>query len=103
MRQLGIKENIDKQIRERTIQFITRRFYQVGISFNAAKLKSFDHMVKAIAQYDPDLRLPSYHELKAPLLEKKLQETMKDVEEYQKIQQEKGYTLMSNGWSDHRE
>lgn len=49
MRQLRIKENFNKKIRDKIIQCITNWFYQASMPFNAVKLESFDHMIEAFA------------------------------------------------------
>nr|CAD1830235.1 unnamed protein product [Ananas comosus var. bracteatus] len=43
-----INEKLKEKERERTIQYIARWFYEVGIPFNAASLESFSLMLDAI-------------------------------------------------------
>lgn len=40
------------------------------ISFNFAKLDLFNCAIEAIGQYDPNLKSPSYHELRVLLLKR---------------------------------
>ncbi|KAH7658191.1 Ribonuclease H-like protein [Dioscorea alata] len=46
------------------------------IPFNVAKLDSFKWAIEAIGQYGPNLKPPSYHELRVTLLQKKMDYTI---------------------------
>ncbi|KAG5016850.1 hypothetical protein JHK82_022495 [Glycine max] len=50
-------------------------WYQAGLSFNLIKLKSFENMVAVIGQYGPRLPIPSYHDIRVPLLQKEVEYT----------------------------
>ena len=80
----------DKKKRETVCQYIGRFFYQEEISFNCANLDSFKWMVEVIGQYDPNMKPPSYHELRVPILHK-------EVEYKKKIKNWK--IIMLHGWS----
>ena len=72
MKQSSINDAFEKKKflkkEESVCQYIGRFFYQAGISFNCANLDSFKWMVKAIRQYGPNMKPPSYHELRVPIL-----------------------------------
>ena len=53
-------------------QYIALFFCPVGIPFNVAKLDAFKQAIEAIGQYDPNLKPPSYHDLRDSLLKKEL-------------------------------
>ena len=63
----------DKKKRETVCQYIGRFFYQEEISFNCANLDSFKWMVEVIGQYDPNMKPPSYHELRVLILHKEVE------------------------------
>ncbi|KAH1159190.1 hypothetical protein GYH30_031087 [Glycine max] len=69
LRQMNI-ESMDKNEVLKMHQHIARFWYQAGLSFNLIKLKSFENMIAAIGQYGPHLPIPSYHDIRAPLLKK---------------------------------
>ena len=75
MRQSTIREACDKEARDRVNQYIARWFYQAGFSFNAVKLKSFQHMIEAIGAYGLGLRGSTYHEIRVSLLKKDVTHT----------------------------
>ncbi|GKU88834.1 hypothetical protein SLEP1_g3051 [Rubroshorea leprosula] len=102
MRQMSIKDS-DPEARARTVQYIARFFYQAGIPFNVARLDSFKYMVEAIGRYGPNLKPPSYHELRVPLLKKELQLTNDMLEDHKKKWAKYGCSIMSDGWTDRRQ
>ena len=71
LRQTSIKDTCDKKARARTIHYIACFLYQ-SIVFNVAHLKSFKKMIEIIERYDPHLKPPSYHKLRAHYLKKEL-------------------------------
>ncbi|GKV27719.1 hypothetical protein SLEP1_g36855 [Rubroshorea leprosula] len=101
-RQLNMKE-YDKEMRPLTIQYIARFFYENGIAFNVARSTSFKKMVEAIGQYGPNLRPPSYHELRVSCLNKELEHTKKLLEYHKSQWTRYGVTLMSDGWTDRKQ
>ncbi|KAH1077183.1 hypothetical protein GLYMA_19G102600v4 [Glycine max] len=86
LRQMNIRESMDKNEVLKVHQHIARFWYQAGLSFNLIKLKSFENMVAAIGQYGPHLPIPSYHDIRVPLLKK-----------------EYGCTIMSDAWTDRKQ
>ncbi|KAL5148359.1 hypothetical protein HKD37_13G035408 [Glycine soja] len=75
LRQMNIRESMDKNEVLKVQQYIARFWYQAGLSFNLIKLKSFENMVAAIGQYGPHLPISSYHDIRVPLLKKEVEYT----------------------------
>ncbi|KAH1214893.1 hypothetical protein GmHk_13G036158 [Glycine max] len=75
LRQMNIRESMDKNEVLKVQQYIARFWYQAGFSFNLIKLKSFENMVAAIGQYGPHLPISSYHDIRVPLLKKEVEYT----------------------------
>ncbi|XP_042521154.1 uncharacterized protein LOC122094419 [Macadamia integrifolia] len=64
--QSSLRSNAD---RKKTNAYVAKWFYEAGIPFNTVKLRSFEEMVEAIAQFGSGYKPPSYHELRVPLLQ----------------------------------
>ncbi|XLT37662.1 hypothetical protein HN873_068954, partial [Arachis hypogaea] len=103
LRQQNIKEACNKEAVCRVHRYIARWFYQAGIPLNPVRLKSFQEMLWAIGSFGPNLPAPTYHALRVPLLNEKLEYT-KDLLKGHKEQREKyGYSIMSDAWTDKRQ
>ncbi|KAA8538951.1 hypothetical protein F0562_025643 [Nyssa sinensis] len=72
LKQTNLDDAYDKHKREMACQYIGRFFYQALITFNCAWLDSFKWMVEAIGQYGPNMKPPSYHEWRVPILKKEI-------------------------------
>ena len=98
--QTSVNDACDEEVRARIIQYIARFFYRNGIPFNVVKSESFKLMVEAIGKYGPHLKVPSYHEMSGPLLEKELKETKEmlkgHIEEWVKF----GCSILVDVWMD---
>ncbi|XP_042387690.1 uncharacterized protein LOC121979763 [Zingiber officinale] len=103
LRQTSINDACDKELRDRTVQKIARFMYQAAISFNAAHLDSFKEMIEAIGQYGPNLKPPSYHELRVPLLQKEIVYTNELLKENKDECEKYGCSIMSDGWTDRKQ
>ncbi|XP_018459834.1 uncharacterized protein LOC108830745 [Raphanus sativus] len=90
----------DKALREDVCLGITRWFLDAGLAFNAVNYPSFDKMLQLIAQYGLGLKPPSMYELRVPLLNKEVENTLDQNEENKKGWASKGSSLMSDGWRD---
>ena len=55
-------------------------------------------MIEAIGTYDPHLKPPSYHELRVPLLKKKLEYTKGLLRGHEEERIKYGCSVMSDGW-----
>ncbi|XP_050908071.1 uncharacterized protein LOC127121659 [Lathyrus oleraceus] len=98
----SLNDACDKEARARTVQYIARFVYTCGIAFNVANAKAFKLMLEAVGSYGPHLKLPSFHELRVPLLQKELEYT-KDLLKNHKVQKNKyGCSIMSDGWTDRK-
>jgi hypothetical protein len=103
MKQTNIGDACDKELRARTIQYIARFFYQAGIAFNVARMESFKNMVEAIGRYGPNLKPPSYYELRVPLLKKEVEYTNELLKGHKESWVKYGCSIMSDGWTDKRQ
>ncbi|XP_042472577.1 uncharacterized protein LOC122055277 [Zingiber officinale] len=103
LRQTRKNDACDKELRDRTVQKIAHFMYQAAISFNAAHLDSFKEMIEAIGQYRPNLKPPSYHELRVPLLQKEIIYTNELLKENRDECEKYGCSIMSDGWTDRKQ
>nr|XP_016443074.1 PREDICTED: uncharacterized protein LOC107768464 [Nicotiana tabacum] len=103
LRQTGIKDSYDKEARAMGIQRVARFFYDVGIPFNVARLKSFKEAVDAIGRHGPNLKPPSYHELRIPLLNKEVEFTNKLLNRHRKEWVKHGCSIMVDGRKDRKQ
>ncbi|KAG2321929.1 hypothetical protein Bca52824_015142 [Brassica carinata] len=90
----------DKECREDVCGAITRWFLDAGLAFSAVNYPSFDKMVESIGKYGVGLKPPSMYELRVPLLNKEVHNTLVQIEENKKEWASKGCSLMSDGWRD---
>ncbi|XP_020113282.1 uncharacterized protein LOC109727555 [Ananas comosus] len=97
-----INEKLKEKERERTIQYIARWFYEVGIPFNAASLESFSLMLEAIGQYGRGLKAPTPYELRVPLLKKEVEETKAFLKTHRDCWEAHGCSIMTDAWTDKR-
>eukprot|EP00256_Glycine_max_P038787 XP_006587174.2 uncharacterized protein LOC102659927 [Glycine max] len=102
-RQMNIRESMDKNEVLKVHQHIVRFWYQAGLSFNLIKLKSFENMVAAIGQYGPHLPIPSYHDIRVPLLKKEVEYTENLMKGHREQWVKYGCTIMSNAWTDRKQ
>ncbi|RZB42889.1 PHD finger protein ING1 isoform B [Glycine soja] len=73
------------------------------LSFNLIKLKSFENMVAAIGQYGPHLPIPSYHDIRVPLLKKEVEYTENLMKGYREQWVKYVCTIMSDAWTDRKQ
>ncbi|KAH1221145.1 hypothetical protein GmHk_12G034635 [Glycine max] len=103
LRKMNIRESMDKNEVLKVHQHIARFWYQAGLSFNLIKLKSFENMVAAIGQYGPHLPIPSYHDIKVPLLKKEVEYTKNLMKGHKEQWVKYGCTIMSDAWTDRKQ
>ncbi|KAL5147672.1 Trafficking protein particle complex subunit 3 [Glycine soja] len=103
LRQMNIRESMDKNEVLKVHQHIARFWYQAGLSFNLIKLKSFENMVAAIGQYGPHLPIPSYHDIRVPLLKKEVEYTENLMKGHREQWVKYGCTIMSDAWTDRKQ
>ncbi|KAG5091249.1 hypothetical protein JHK82_050027 [Glycine max] len=103
LRKMNIRESMDKNEVLKVHQNIARFWYQAGLSFNLIKLKSFENMVAAIGQYGPHLPIPSYHDIRVPLLKKEVEYTENLMKGHREQWVKYGCTIMSDAWTDRKQ
>ncbi|XP_006598590.1 uncharacterized protein [Glycine max] len=103
LRQMNIRESMDNNEVLKVHQHIARFWYQAGLSFNLIKLKSFENMVAAIGQYGPHLPIPSYHDIRVPLLKKEVEYTENLMKGHREQWVKYGCTIMSDAWTDRKQ
>ncbi|KAL5194284.1 PHD finger protein ING1 [Glycine soja] len=74
-----------------------------SLSLNLIKLKSFENMVAAIGQYGPHLPIPSYHDIRVPLLKKEVEYTENLMKGYREQWVKYVCTIMSDAWTDRKQ
>ncbi|KAG6427340.1 hypothetical protein SASPL_111582 [Salvia splendens] len=75
MRQQNVKESLDKKTIGLVHQNIARFWCQAGLSFKAIRLPSFEIIVRSIGEFGKHLPIPSYHNIRVPLLNKEMEHT----------------------------
>ncbi|XP_042051749.1 uncharacterized protein LOC121797083 [Salvia splendens] len=73
------------------------------LSFNAIRLPYFDRMVQSIGEFGKNLPVPSYHDIRVPLLHKEMEHTEALLEKKKKVWTKVGCSIMSDGWSDRKQ
>ncbi|XP_030964704.1 uncharacterized protein LOC115985961 [Quercus lobata] len=99
MKQTNINDKLDKEKRAQACQYIGRLFYLAGIPFNVARLDEFKWAIEAIRQYGPNMKPPSYHELRVPILKKEVGYTNELLSNHKQDWKKYGYSIMSDGWT----
>ncbi|XP_021769717.1 uncharacterized protein LOC110733958 [Chenopodium quinoa] len=92
--------NCDEESRDKVCRDIARWFYDAGIPFSAANYESFGEMIESVGQYGPGLKPSSVHELEAPLLQKEVDDILKQMKEHKKEWAQKGCSIVVDGWHD---
>ncbi|XP_025980022.1 uncharacterized protein [Glycine max] len=103
LRQMNIRESMDKNEVLKVHQHIACFWYQAGLSFNLIKLKSFENMDAAIGQYGPYLPIPSYHDIRVPLLKKEVEYSENLMKGHREQWVKYGCTIMSDAWTDRKQ
>lgn len=96
-------QKVREHFRNQACKMFARWMYDAGIPFNAVNYDSFGPAIEAIGQYGPGMKLPTYHEVRVPLLNNEVEETNKIVEEHKKEWEKVGCSVMCDGWKDKRE
>ncbi|XP_077245171.1 uncharacterized protein LOC143885085 isoform X2 [Tasmannia lanceolata] len=79
---------------------VAKFMYDTGIPFNAANSLYFQPMADAIAAVGPGYKMPSYHALRAKLLNKIVHETGELCQELRKSWEVTGCSVMADRWMD---
>ncbi|KAM4094026.1 hypothetical protein ACB094_06G164000 [Castanea mollissima] len=99
MKQTNINDKLDKEKRAQACQYIGWLFYLAGIPFNVACLDEFKWAVEAIGQYGPNMKPPSYHELRVPILKKEVACTNELLSGHKESWKKYGCFIMFDGWT----
>ncbi|KAL5183817.1 hypothetical protein HKD37_17G047631 [Glycine soja] len=103
LRQMNIRESMDKNEVLKVHQYIARFWYQVGLSFNLIKLKNIENIVATIGQYGPHLLIPSYHDIRVPLLKKEVEYTENLMKGHRKQWVKYDCTIMFDAWTGRKQ
>lgn len=95
-------KDVQKKLRLNAIQKFCRWMYDAGIPFNAVKYDSLKPAFQAIAEYGCDLKPPSYHEARVPMLKLEKEHTKKLVKDNELEKKLYGCSLMADGWRDRK-
>ena len=60
-------------------------------------------MVATIGQYEPHLPIPSYHDIRVPLLKKEVEYTENLIKGHREQWVKYGCTIMSDAWTDRKQ
>ncbi|TXG72837.1 hypothetical protein EZV62_001416 [Acer yangbiense] len=71
--------------------------YDAGIPFNAVKYPSFKPFCEAVGKYGMSVKLPSYHEVRVPLLKKEVELTREAMKVHEDEWKAYGFHLAVNG------
>ncbi|KAG5000304.1 hypothetical protein JHK87_021376 [Glycine soja] len=93
----------ERALDEGVHQYIARFWYQAGLSFNLVKLQSFHKMLTNVGAFGPNLRPPSYHEIRVPLLAKELENTEILLKDQKELWGRFGCSIMSDVWTDRKQ
>lgn len=101
-RQTTINEHqrAKNELREKACQKIARWFYDAGISFNAVNHESFAAALHFVGQCGPNMKPPSYHEVRVKYLKKEVTNTDKMMSDHKEAWARYGCTVMCDGWKD---
>ncbi|CAH9127756.1 unnamed protein product [Cuscuta epithymum] len=81
-------------------KLLTKFFIMNNISFNVIQSDSFKNLVKALGEFGPTYRLPSYTTLRTKLIPEAKKEVGEYVKNVKKSWEKTGCTIMSDTWSD---
>ncbi|ERN02324.1 hypothetical protein AMTR_s01614p00005510 [Amborella trichopoda] len=79
-------------------RYVSKWFYNKGIPFDAANSPYFPPIISAIQRAGPGVKPPTAYELSGPILDEKVEEVTKWIEEYKQSWPMTGITLMTDGW-----
>nr|XP_025884104.1 uncharacterized protein LOC101249139 [Solanum lycopersicum]XP_025884105.1 uncharacterized protein LOC101249139 [Solanum lycopersicum] len=94
----GIEET-KKILRERAVSAFAIWMHDAGLPFNCVNHKSFDKFIEAVGQHGPEMKPPTFHEVRVTHLKKEVDKVEKIVEEH-KVQWTKfGCSIMMDKWT----
>ncbi|KAG8375895.1 hypothetical protein BUALT_Bualt09G0006700 [Buddleja alternifolia] len=81
---------------------IAKFFYDTCIPINACNSRYFQSMFDAALAIGPGYKVPSYHDLRLPLLRDAKKELQLWIDNIRSLWEESGCTIMGDGWTDNR-
>ena len=84
-------------------QYISRFWYQVGLSFNLVRLKKFQDMIDVIGAYGPNFLSLAYHETRVTLLNKEVDYNDKLLKHHKFQWSKHGCSIMSDALTDQKQ
>ncbi|XP_060213434.1 uncharacterized protein LOC132640719 isoform X2 [Lycium barbarum] len=92
-------ERSRKLLRDRVVGAFARWVYDAGLPFNCVNAKSFKKVIDYIGEYGPNMKPPTYHEVRVTCLKKEVEKVDEIVEEH-KVQWSKfGCSIMMDKWT----
>ncbi|ERN08091.1 hypothetical protein AMTR_s03250p00004260 [Amborella trichopoda] len=79
-------------------RYVSKWFYDKGIPFDTANSPYFPPIISAIQRAGLGVKPLTAYELSGPILDEKVEEVTKWIEEYKQSWPMTGITLMSDGW-----
>ena len=98
--QTTINDAYKKELIEKTCVDIARWMYDAAIPFNVVNYDSFKAAVQSIGRYGIDMKPPSYHKVRDPLLKKKVAHTNDIMESHKEEWARTGCSIMFDRWQD---
>lgn len=95
-------KEVQKKLRLNAIQKFCRWMYDAGIPFNSVKYTSLKPAFQAIGEYGCNLKPPSYHEARIPILKLEKEHTRMILKENELEKKMYGCSLMADGWRDRK-
>ncbi|XP_057997437.1 uncharacterized protein LOC110646511 [Hevea brasiliensis] len=83
LKQTTINDSSKKELQEKACRDIARWMYDVAIPFNTANYPSFQVMLESVGQFGVGLKVPSYHELWVPLLNREVTDGKNSLKSYE--------------------
>ena len=99
MKQTNINDKLDKEKRAQAYQYIGQLFYLASIPFNVACLDEFKWTIEAIGQFNPNMKPPSYHELRVSINKKEVTYTNVLLSGHKESWRKHGCSIMSDEWT----
>uniref|UniRef100_A0A1S3YRR7 DUF659 domain-containing protein n=1 Tax=Nicotiana tabacum TaxID=4097 RepID=A0A1S3YRR7_TOBAC len=86
-------------LRDRAVRAFARWVYDAGLPFDCVNYDTFGDFIEVVGQYGPEMKPPTYHEIRGPYLNKEVEETNKIVEEHKVVWNKYGYSIMMDKWT----
>nr|XP_033508844.1 uncharacterized protein LOC104121638 [Nicotiana tomentosiformis] len=88
-----------KILRDRAVSAFAAWMYDAWLPFNCVNYKTFDKFIKAVGQYGPGMKPPSYHEDRVTHLKKEVKKIDQIIEEHKVEWNKFGCSIMMDKWT----